>query len=1116
MKRNKEQVNIFMKSVLRQPVRSLILFLLVGLAAFAFVMRTTEFLAVRGGIYQIAAHYRAIGFLHVAGTTYGNVQAGADLIAGSELIDFEDRRRGAEALLHYMPNANFAGRADIPTGGHILWGMEATYRAIPERQHYAYFYGTVQRVRLFGRNFIGLDVLVDHVVVGYPEQVTVGRVLQVQNHMPCGGPNPVEHIEVGQRLFMRAAQYWASPYGRGTTWTAGASVIYMRPLNENFHYIYIPYGYVDFDKPGMEDIADNIVRQQYNISAVQLRTTADMTAMPLTQELFDRVSLVRGRFIDHDDYLNARPVAVIGHALATARGINIGDSITVSIPGGQRIVDLQTVMYFGFQGLDGWHYRQENFIFGDGIIEMVVLGDHLDEAKTELTLEVVGTYVKLPEAPDGAGPFSITGTLLGNYIYIPDSVLPAGVLPPRDEKHGYENFQWDIWYNFVLADTRYENRFVEEYGDALAALGINLSFVHTDAANFWASAEHMLLSASINAVLFWLVLIVVLSFVTFIYLGQRRRDFAISRALGIPMKKLIVQLLSPLYLISLPFVVAGGVAGWLFANNLAAGTLAGLEGYEAAHHVQSSVLWLLLQFAVILAAMSLMALISCVRTAKQPVLELLQNSPVKANKVAVSPTVAPIPNLNLGILTAKAHDAPKSAKNIFFAGIGFIGRHILRAPAKSALTVLVALFIIFAFAVFASITRSTHDELDRLYSTTFVSGEITGSRPDLILFHDTMNDVIQTGYFYSYYFEATHSNNFIIPAGADGNFPIGVDGGDFWDDFARHIRYDYWADEVSRQDPLFAFSDFDRFLERHGEQLVDGVPGVITGEGEDFGGLGVAVDPLEITFGEGFSRESFVYTDTAKQTPIPVILSDLTLQRRGLYVGDTAFIGYRDRRWGWVREQFEYPIIVIGTHNGGIDHALGRNAVLLPLDALIFMRDDDMRYHSLQFVVDPTHNRDIEGVLAGIGAQLGNSRQFIHMRLTPVADDSQLRTVVVEMERTLSLLQLIYPIVISVSVIIGAGLALLIMLQNVKIAAILRVLGFAKAHVRTLLCIGHVLLAICGTVMAIMAALLLGIGLIIDLPLPVMLYLAGVVVGSVAGAMVITRHAPLALLQVKE
>ena len=40
--------NIFLKSTLRQPVRSLVLFLLVGLVAFGFVLRTAEFVVVRG------------------------------------------------------------------------------------------------------------------------------------------------------------------------------------------------------------------------------------------------------------------------------------------------------------------------------------------------------------------------------------------------------------------------------------------------------------------------------------------------------------------------------------------------------------------------------------------------------------------------------------------------------------------------------------------------------------------------------------------------------------------------------------------------------------------------------------------------------------------------------------------------------------------------------------------------------------------------------------------------------------------------------------------------------------------------------------------------------------
>ena len=62
--------------------------------------------------------------------------------------------------------------------------------------------------------------------------------------------------------------------------------------------------------------------------------------------------------------------------------------------------------------------------------------------------------------------------------------------------------------------------------------------------------------------------------------------------------------------------------------------------------------------------------------------------------------------------------------------------------------------------------------------------------------------------------------------------------------------------------------------------------------------------------------------------------------------------------------------------------------------------------------------------------------------------------VVIPMEQNLSLLKLLYPVAIVLSAIMGLGLLLLLMLQNAKVVAIMRVLGTSKNKSRTTLCAG--------------------------------------------------------------
>jgi ABC-type antimicrobial peptide transport system permease subunit len=142
--------------------------------------------------------------------------------------------------------------------------------------------------------------------------------------------------------------------------------------------------------------------------------------------------------------------------------------------------------------------------------------------------------------------------------------------------------------------------------------------------------------------------------------------------------------------------------------------------------------------------------------------------------------------------------------------------------------------------------------------------------------------------------------------------------------------------------------------------------------------------------------------------------------------------------------------------------------------------------------------------------------QGAFMSLEPILRDEELRVVAGQMEQNLALMQLLYPVVIAVSVVIGAGLAVLLMLQNARIAAILRVLGFGKVRTRGMLCSEHVIVAVFGVIVGFVVMPLIGISLVGEMPLLACLYVLGAFIGAISGAVIITSRAPLQLLQVKE
>ena len=134
--------------------------------------------------------------------------------------------------------------------------------------------------------------------------------------------------------------------------------------------------------------------------------------------------------------------------------------------------------------------------------------------------------------------------------------------------------------------------------------------------------------------------------------------------------------------------------------------------------------------------------------------------------------------------------------------------------------------------------------------------------------------------------------------------------------------------------------------------------------------------------------------------------------------------------------------------------------------------------------------------------------------------DEELRLVIAQLDKNLSLLKVLYPVVIGVSVLIGAGLCFLLLLQATREAAILRVLGTTKMSVRLALIIEPLVLSILGGLLGlgISRYLWMSSDLVSAVPLLVSagLYLAGVLAGSVTGAISVTNKKPIELLQVKE
>jgi len=126
--------------------------------------------------------------------------------------------------------------------------------------------------------------------------------------------------------------------------------------------------------------------------------------------------------------------------------------------------------------------------------------------------------------------------------------------------------------------------------------------------------------------------------------------------------------------------------------------------------------------------------------------------------------------------------------------------------------------------------------------------------------------------------------------------------------------------------------------------------------------------------------------------------------------------------------------------------------------------------------------------------------------------------VVQQLEQNLELLNFLYPIVLAVSLVIALGLSALILLQNVKNAAVMRILGMSKKGTRWAFLKEQTVITLIGLFLGLLVFAVIENTFMLDarIYLFIVLYLAAMFLGSFLGAILISNRAPLDLLQVKE
>lgn len=591
---------IFFRSTLRQPLRSLFLLLLVGVISFAFVARAGEYLLISQEQEQLTSYYRSVGTPVTLPSSSKRPSRDElmDYLEQSPYVAYTDRRVYTSGVIQDgYQNANFS-----PSGSLWIPSDPANFdRILPWD---VYFYGTYTGNEFdapLGKGLSSFPFTVDEVLAGYPEIITPGMSVSLWVDWGTFTGDPTKLQKGGRYLLCASRRYTISfdfggpYYGRLTNpfdfaWLA-------LDAKEGW---YLPAEDLDLAQPEYADLANKIQQCHDNTCALHITATSDMSIMPAvlsSDDTGNRYLLANGRWLNHEDDLAGNRVMVIHQGLANARGLSVGDTITLTL---RNIRYLDTDVNKYYAPPNGYLY------------DLPSAGPTI-RTQTE-TFTIVGIYIHLP-LPSGYDYGSSTYQL----TFIPRSVFPESFTPLNTQVYTPS-------YSLVLDSPAHEEAFLDATREDLTAMGYTITFQENGYQNFKEATDGIGTAARSNVAIFAVILAVCFCLAVFVYFRFRRKDMAISRALGVPAGKCIVSSTLPLVLVGGVGIVAGSVLAWRYTQGNAETLLsalveaAGAEGATATLPMNT----LAVLDGTLIAALLALALIFATATVRKPVLSQLQ------------------------------------------------------------------------------------------------------------------------------------------------------------------------------------------------------------------------------------------------------------------------------------------------------------------------------------------------------------------------------------------------------------------------------------------------------------------------------------------------------------
>ena len=1040
-------------STLRRPFRSFLFLLLFGLISFGFMTKAIGFILVQRETGVLGSYYRSIGVLeNMEDPQSGEISAGIGLIETSPYFAYGDQRQVVSGVMTQTYNAN----------DKFKWSNSTVFKQnLPEEDWF-----NVHTTDLWFTGVLSQKEAAQ-VEAQDDQKETLGYFLKF--HLDTVLAAYPENAQEGQSkglLFMFEGHEAAIP------------MIQEMETGQR----YLIRGWED---PGQEFFPFN---SPYN---------ARFQIIPLDDQQLWYLPLADGASVDFSAPAMAalkNKIDILNENLHTLNLIATTDL--------SALPETQEAARYFYLTAGRWLNHQDDLDEN----KVIVVPEHFATMRGfELGDEIQLTFRPLKDTflgyiRDGVDSrnwrsyptYQDTFTIVGFYARTASSpiyaYIPTSSLQPGFASVTQEQFRYGLGYSFVLDSSRHEAEFVQAYKDPLEKLGISLTFLPNNGPAYWAAVDPIRRSTFADLLVFGLLMLVALTLAVFLYVRQQKRGYAILRALGVPAKQANRQTSWPLLLLGGLGIFLGGVSSWNYAiaqAQISLSTLPTPAGVAPSADLSPFILASLCAAMILLLA--LFTWWGVFLLSRKPIFELLQGEtaqnpkrqkrPSSTVSSEINPSITSIPTSPLahaestrsGYPARKAHPAERSTYTPSSL-VPYILHHALRSRLKSILTLTVALgFVLAAGWIQQTIARS-RIQVDQLYDTTVIEADIlrnstTASTGTGYISRATIDRVVNSGFVETSVLEA---------------FSI-------WTKIENPA-----ADKFYERFLVYAYDRPEAFL------------------------AGIS-NPGALVFAPGWDMQRFVEPRTLEeiqQEGLPALLPPALFELLEVDVGETVQVADRSNR--------PYTCIIVGQYPSlkgvAIQSTQGdtiSSPILIPLSTLEALEGDYTQYTGAHFVLDPKKNRE----LSQFQTEMEEVMKVYSGKFRFMIWDEELRIVVAQLEQNLSLLSVLYPVVLAVSVLIGAGLCFLLLLQVTREAAILRVLGTTKAVVQLALIVEPLILSMIGVIFGLgMYFWWTPSGLVPVGPLLISagLYLAGVLAGSISGAISVSNKKPIELLQVKE